>query len=118
MTKIAIVVLADVEGYSDLGRLVSALEMAKECTEARDDLQLIFDGAGVQWVAELSKPDHHLHGLFTGLQAHVTGVCSFCATAFGVQERATACGVTLLDEYEGHPSLRTLVTNGYQIVTF
>ncbi len=55
-----------------------------------------------QWM----KFDHSpalgaLHGLFTSLQEHITGVYSFCATAFGVKTCATACGVKLLGEYAG-----------------
>jgi hypothetical protein len=118
MAKIAVVVLADVEGHGDLGRVVNALELAKEAKEAHDDLEIIFDGAGVQWVTELSKPDHRLHRLFDTVLDQVAGVCSFCARAFNVKDEVEACGVQLLDDYDGHPSLRTLVAEGYQVVTF
>jgi hypothetical protein len=118
MAKIAVVVLADVESHGDLGRVVNALELAKEARESHDDLDLIFDGAGVQWVTELSNPEHRLHPLFDTVLDQVTGVCSFCVRAFNVKDEVEACGVKLLDDYDGHPSLRTLVAEGYQVVTF
>jgi hypothetical protein len=40
------------------------------------------------------------------------------AVSFGVREEVQASGVPLLAEYRGHQSLRKLVTEGYQIITF
>jgi len=118
MNKVAIVILADTETHGDLGRVVNALETAKECKEANDDVQVIFDGAGTQWVAELTKPDHRLASLYDSIADKVTGVCSFCANAFHVKDEVKASGAKLLGEYEGHPSLRRLISEGYQVVTF
>jgi hypothetical protein len=50
MPKAAIIVLADTETHGDLGRVVNALEAVKELKEARDEVKLIFDGAGTQWI--------------------------------------------------------------------
>lgn len=118
MAKVAIIVLADTESHGDLGRVANALEAVKEFKEAHDTVQLIFDGAGVKWIGELSNPDHKLHGLFGAVKDRITGACSFCAGAFGVKDGVQSCGVYLLGEYDGHPSFRTLVSQGYQIITF
>jgi hypothetical protein len=119
MSKIAIVVLADTETHGDLGRVVNALETAKECKEAHDDVQVIFDGAGTQWVAQFAQPDHRLAGLYNSISDKVAGVCSYCANAFHVKkEEVKASGAKLLEEFEGHPSLRKLVSEGYQVITF
>jgi hypothetical protein len=48
----------------------------------------------------------------------VGGACSYCAGAYGVKEQVEQAGVPLLEEYEGHPSVRTLVNDGYAVVTF
>ncbi|MBI3962164.1 MAG: DsrE family protein [Deinococcus sp.] len=117
-SKVAIVVLADTDTHEALGRVVNALEAVKEFKEARDEVQLIFDGAGTKWVAELSDPEHKAHTFFTAVQDKVAGVCAFCAAAFGVTERTQACQVPLLSEYEGHPSFRKLLAGGYHILTF
>jgi hypothetical protein len=37
------------------------------------------------------------------------------ATAIHVVSRR---GIALLDEYEGHPSVRRLIADGYQVITF
>jgi hypothetical protein len=40
------------------------------------------------------------------------------AAAFGVRKEVEAAQVELLDEYEQHPSIRRLVADGYQVITF
>ncbi len=117
MTKAAVLVFADTETHGDLGRIANALTSVKEFKEAGDDVTLVFDGAGVKWVAELSKPDHRLHSLFGSLKDKVGGACSFCATAFGVRQAVEASGVPLLADYNDHPSIRKLVAAGYEIIT-
>lgn len=92
MNKVAIVVLADTTEADGLGRIVNALMAAKEFAEGRDDVQIIFSGAGTKWLVELVNPKHKLHEVYKNLKGHVTGACGFCATAFGVLKprRATA----------------------------
>jgi hypothetical protein len=41
-----------------------------------------------------------------------------CARAYGVKDEAEAAGVRLLDEYKGHPSVRQLISEGYEVITF
>lgn len=118
MNKIAILVLADTETHGDLGRVVNALEVAKEFKDAGDPVTILFDGAGTRWIAELSKPDHKRHPLFESLRDVIHGACAFCSAAFGVKDAVVAAGVTLLDEFEQHPSIRSLVNEGYQVITF
>jgi hypothetical protein len=118
MSKVAIIVLADTESRGDLGRVVNALEAVKEFKEAKDDVQLIFDGAGPKWIPELSKPDHKIHGLFEAVRDRIGGACEFCAGAFGVKDKVVACGVKLAGDFEGHPSFKKLVSEGYQVITF
>lgn len=118
MAKVAIVVLADTETHEGLGRVVNALEAVKEFKEAKDDVQLIFDGAGPKWIPELSKPDHKIHGLYEAVKDRITGACEFCAGAFGVKDKVLACGIKLTGEFEGHPSFKKLISQGYQVITF
>lgn len=118
MAKVAIVVLADTESHGDLGRVVNALEAVKEFKEAKDDVQLIFDGAGTKWIPELSKSDHMLKGLFDSVKDRVSGACTFCAGAFAVKDKVQSYGIALLGEYDGHPSFKKLISQGYQVITF
>jgi hypothetical protein len=118
VAKAAIIVFADTETHGDLARAVNALETVKEFKEAGDEAVLIFDGAGVRWVAELSKPGHRSHRLYAAVEDRIAGACAFCAAAFGVKESIQWAGVPLLEEYDRHPSLRQLVRSGYEVVTF
>jgi hypothetical protein len=116
--KFAVVVLAGTETHEGLGRIVNALEAAKEFHEAGDEVTIVFDGAGAQGVAEISDPDHKAHALYTALRSQIQGACSYCANAFGVRTRLQKAEVPLLSDYDDHPSLRSLVQQGYQILTF
>jgi hypothetical protein len=118
MVKVGILVLADKETHADLGRIANALEVAKEFQEGGDEVTVIFDGAGTRWIGELSRTDHRLHRQFSAVRANVAGACRYCAAAFGVTEEVQASGIPLLGEFEGHPSIRKLVLQDYQIITF
>jgi hypothetical protein len=115
--KAAILVLADVESHGELGRVVNAMIAAKEFKEARDDVQLIFD-AGTQWPGVLSDEKHKAHNLYDSVADTIAGACGYCAGAFDAKESLHHAKVHLLNEYEGHPSIRTLVSEGYQVLTF
>jgi hypothetical protein len=118
MNKVAIVVLADVETHGDLGRVVNAMVAAKELKAAGDDVQLIFDGAGTQWLGLLSDSKHSSHRLFAQVRDVVSGACGFCAHAFHAEDGVAHAHVKTLDDYDGHPSIRGLVDSGYQVITF
>ncbi len=118
MAKLAIVVLADGETHESLGRLVNALTTAKEFKENRDEVQLIFDGGGTKGLAEIADPAHKAHALYQAVQDKVSGACSYCASAFGVKNALQAKKIRLLDDYAQHPSLRSLVARGFQLITF
>ena len=118
MAHAAIIVLAGTESHADYGRLANALEAAKEFAETDgDDVKLIFDGAGVQWVPELEAPDSDYHDLFEAVREDAA-VCDYCASAFDVTDAVDASGLTTLAEYDGHPSIRDLVADDYEIITF
>jgi len=117
MVNAAIVVLAGTESHADLGYLVNALQAAKEFRDEGDEVQVIFDGAGTQWIAELQDPDHTAHALYEAVEEHVH-VCEFCAGAFEVEDDVAEADVETVAEDEGHPSGRSLVADGYEVLTF
>jgi len=117
MTKAAVVILAGTDSHADTGRLVNGLEAAKEFVEADDDVELIFDGAGTQWIPKLEDADSDHAELYRAVRDD-TSVCEYCAGAFGVEAAVADSGVVTLDEHDGHPSIRSLVTDGYEVLTF
>ncbi|UPV77232.1 hypothetical protein M0R89_22955 (plasmid) [Halorussus limi] len=118
MAKAAIVILAGTESHADNGRVVNGLEAAKEFAENDgDELELIFDGAGTQWIPELEDEDHDYHDLYASVSESASA-CDYCAGAFGVDDAIQDAGVVTIDEHEGHPSIRSLVDDDYEIITF
>lgn len=118
MNKVAIVVLAGTESHESLGRVVNALELAKELQDHEDEVRIVFDGAGTKWVPELEDEEHDVHSLYNAVKNNIHGACRFCAKAFGVFKEIKAADINLLDEYDQHPSLRNFIADDYQIVTF
>ncbi|MPZ27460.1 MAG: hypothetical protein GEV12_13905 [Micromonosporaceae bacterium] len=118
MEKAAILVLADTETHADLGRVANALVAAKEFKQAGDEVRLIFDGAGTKWPGVLAEPQHTAHRLYQEVEDRVAGACGYCARAFEAEHSVKGAHVHLMDEYEGHPSIRGLVADGYQVITF
>lgn len=116
--KVATVVLADTESHENLGRVANALVAVQEFKDNGDEVQLIFDGGGTEWPSELAKSDHPVHELYAGVEDTVRGACSYCADSFHATDALKEAGVTLLDEYKRHPSFRSLMADGYQVLTF
>ena len=117
MTKIAIVIFSDIDSAESLGKVSNGFMLANEALENGDELKIIFEGAATKWIGELEKEDNKLHGLYKNLKSHITGVCKFCAQAFGVKSQIEKSGLTLLDDYKDHPSLRNLFADGFQVIT-
>jgi hypothetical protein len=116
--KAAILVLADTETHGDLARVVNALVAAKEFKDAGDDVRVIFDGAATQWPGILSRPDHRAHNAYQAVADTVAGACGYCARAFDADDAVRDAHVHMLEEYQGHPSIRQLVADGYHVITF
>jgi hypothetical protein len=118
MAKAAVVILAGTDGHSNLGRLVNGLEAAKEFADnPGDDLELIFDGAGTQWIPELEDEDSDYHDLYQAVKDEAAA-CDYCSGAFGVSDAVADAGVVTIDDNDGHPSIRDLVDDDYEIITF
>ncbi len=118
MPKLAVLVLAGTDTHADMGRTANALQVANEFKQAGDEVKIVFDGAGTEWVGKLHDPEGDLNPLFEQVRDTVEGACRYCAAAFGVTQEVKAAGVPLLDDHEQHPSLRKLVVDDYQVISF
>ena len=116
MVKVAVLVYTDTDTLEDMGRVMNALETAKEFKENGDEIRLIFDGAGTQWIPELEAESHRLHQLYRTVKDDIQ-VCDYCADEFHVADVVADHGVEILAEYDGHPSIRSLVLEGYEVIT-
>lgn len=118
MHKVAIVVLTDTTPADGLGRIVNALLAVKEFKDGKDNVKLIFSGAGTRWISELANPKHQLHETYSAVKDRIAGACGFCASAFGVTDAVKANGIRVLEEYGTNMSFRALLDEGYQVITF
>ena len=118
LPKAALVILASGDSPESLGRVVNALMGAYEMMESGQEVKIVFDGAGTQAAAALSAPDHKYHDLFRLVQSKVSGICSYCANAFGVAPKIEQANLPFADDFKGHPSFKSLLEEQYQILTF
>lgn len=123
MARIAIILQAGPGSHESHARMFHSMVYSKELHEKGHEVRLIFDGAATEWLAKWGDPqdadDRVMGGFFNQLKdaglAYV--VCDFCANAFRVRDKLVAQGEPLLAEYLNHPSIASLVDDGFQIVT-
>jgi hypothetical protein len=113
--KVAIVVY---NGPADESFGYRALMTAREMKDAGDDVVLVFDGTGTETLASYLKPGQKPGALIESVRDRILGACGYCAQAHGVKDALVAAGIPLLTDYKGHASLRKLMLDGYQIITF
>jgi hypothetical protein len=125
MSKTAIIIYSDPKSGADeaLGRLFNGLFLAYELKEKKQDVVVIFQGAGTRWPANLVKAEHPAHGLYEATKDVVAGICGGCADVFGATADARKTGIKL--DYEkaipGTPGVldvSSYLDQGYRLVTF
>jgi DsrE/DsrF-like family len=123
-TKIALLVLSDPKtGEEALGRVFNALAAAYEFRQTGSEVSIIFQGTGTRWPALLSDKAHPLNALFQQVRDLVAGVSCGCADVFGAREGAVKSGFDLITDNaipgtSGLPSLATLTTKGFHVLSF
>ena len=96
--------------------LLNALDMDVKGETPR----IIIEGAAVKLLPELAKADHPLNTLWKKVKTAglVEGVCRACSGKLGTLEAAKNQNLALLDDMNGHPSMRAYQEQGYTIITF
>jgi hypothetical protein len=115
--KVAVVIYSNVTTEA-ASRAYRAFGFVAELLAKGDDVTVIFDGGGSATLAAVLDPKHDLHRAWTRAAPALRGVCGYCARAYGAAETLKAAGVTFLTEDHGHASLRDLLSEGRQIITF
>lgn len=105
------------QSHADLGRVVNALQTTKEFSQAGDDVELRFDGAGTEWIDELEDPTHDLHHRYHEVTDEASA-CDHCVSAFGQDAAVEESDVERVESFDGHPSDRRLVEQGYEVITY
>jgi hypothetical protein len=117
MPAVAIVIYSTLE-HAGRSAIYRGLMFADELRRAGDDVAVVFDGAGTTALAELLDPAHELHAVWRRAAPALRGACRYCAQSYGVLDALQAAGVPMLGDDRGHASLRALLLEGRQIVTF
>lgn len=117
MLKVAIILLAAADTPEGMGRMANALTTVEELRDAGDEVRLLFDGAGVTCIPSLVDPEQKYAKLFDGLRP-VAAACLYCARAYGVKDAVETAGVPFADDFKDHPSMRGLLADGYDVITF
>lgn len=96
--------------------LLNALDMH----EGGREVCIVMEGASVSLVPAVVKPDHPLSRLFAQTLENglVHGACRACSVKLGVAAEVEAAGITLIGDMSGHPSMRSYMDKGFQIITF
>lgn len=125
MTKTAVVVFSDPNSKSDeaLGRLLNALFLVHDLQNKKQEVVLIFQGAGVRWLGEVVKTDHPAHTLYKTVEKQTILACGGCGDAFGASKEVEESGVKISRELPipgttGILSLANYIADGFQIVNF
>jgi hypothetical protein len=66
----------------------------------------------------LSAEHHRYHDLFKLVKSKVSGVCRYCAKAYGVAHEIEEAALPFADEFKDHPSFKKLIEQQYQILIF
>ncbi|WP_187971347.1 DsrE family protein [Aquibium microcysteis] len=115
--KVAVVVYSNVTTEAP-SRAYRAFGFVAELLAHGDDVVLIFDGGGSATLAAVLSRKHDLHKAYAAAAPALRGVCGYCAGAYGVADALKAADVPFLVDDRGHASLRRLLDEGRQIVTF
>ncbi len=114
--SVAIVIFTN--SASDMAAPFRALMIAREFAEAGDRVTIVFDGSGVDTLAAAMDPDNSLVRGVRKMRPYIRGACGECARAHRVEATLRAGGWTLLEDYKHHASMRALMLEGYQVLTF
>ncbi|TNG02717.1 MAG: hypothetical protein EP297_00875 [Gammaproteobacteria bacterium] len=123
--KTAIIIFSDPKSGSEeaLGRVFNAMAAAYDYQQNGEEVTIQFQGAGSRWIEELGKPDHPANGLFDAVKDNIRGVSCGCADVFGATEEVENAGFDLIKDNPvpgtaGVAGLRSLVNDGYTVLTF
>ena len=122
--KIAIAILSDPRaGDESLGRVFNALAVAHEAQQAGDEVEVVFNGTGTRWPAELAKPGHPVNGLYNSVRPAIKGASGACAAFFGATRDIDTVGLPVLKDKAlvgtpGLSDLRRYVADGWQMLLF
>ena len=124
-TKAAIIIFSDPKhtGEEAIERRLDAMSPALELKAKGLQAELLLQGAGVRWPAEIVCPEHPAHALFQAVSDIMAGICVGYVDAFDATDSAAATGLQLIRQKAitgtfGIAALSRYLDDGYRLVTF
>ena len=121
MDKTAIVIFSDPKNGTEeaLGRVFNGLAAAYDFLQNKQEVKVIFQGAGTRWPAELENSEHPAHSLYKEIEGVIEGISCGCADVFG----AETTGMDLITNNPvpgttGVSSFVELQKEGYSVLMF
>ncbi len=122
MHKIIVGVFNPGESPADNGRMIHALKLARRLRAEGAQVELIFEGKGVQWLPRLthrtedSHPfDKHYGSVFDDVRDLVKA-CNMCCIRFDALDAVREAGIEILGEGQEHVDIAQYVLDGYQVI--
>lgn len=122
--KLAVILLSDPKnGEEALGRVFNGLALAAEAQTRGDEVEVVFQGAGTRWPAELTKLGHPANALYNAVRPVVVGASCGCAAVFGSTAQVQASGLPEIKDHAlagtpGLASLRRYAAEGWSTFLF
>lgn len=109
--------MSDTESHENTGRALHALLYALQAKKAGSEVELIFDGGGVEWAKRFPE-DENFKELYEKARDEgiIKGVCTFCAGAFDAKDELDKTKTAFLDENNGHPNVGARISDGWQVM--
>ena len=83
-------------------------------------VRVILEGAATSLIGQLADPDAPFGKLYGQLREKnlVSCICRACSQKMGSLEEAEKQGLAIVGDMQGHPSIESLVSEGFQIISF
>lgn len=99
---------------------IHVLLNALDLHAAGHEVRVVMEGASVKLVPEIITPGHPQARLFAQVREKglLDGACKACSVTLGVDKAVAAADVPLIGDMNGHPSMRSYLETGFQVITF
>ncbi len=96
--------------------LLNSIDMHEKGMESG----IILEGESVKLVAEMAKPGHFLHQLYTKAKEKnlIIGACKACSNKLGATEAVTKEKIALIGDMSGHPAMTDYIEQDFTVLTF
>jgi hypothetical protein len=109
-------------GEEALGRMFNALATALELDQRNQPVQIVFQGTGTRWPAQLEDANHPAHSLFAKVRHRVAGASHGCSVLFGAAPDVERAGIPFLADnaVPGTPGVASIAsyTAAGSVITF